>query len=281
MSEVNTGTTTTTTSTAGSGTATGGSTSQADWTTGLNDDMRGYVQNKGFKDPAMVLDSYRNLEKLMGARERLVKLPEKDDDAEGWNQVYERLGRPKEAKEYEIKAPEGLGGDEKFVEWARSAFHELGFSKKQAEALTGKWNEYVKGSMSAQNQAYETQLAEQETALKKEWGMAHEQNLQVAKRAAKAFGLDGATIDKLETAMGYAGVMKFMHTLGSKVGEADFVGGDSKTTGFGNMLSPEAARSQINSLKADPAFVRRYTAGDAEARQTMDRLHKMAYPQQT
>lgn len=275
MSEANTGTTTNTTTAAGSGTATPPA-ATGDWTTGLNDDMKGYVQNKGFKDPAMVLDSYRNLEKLMGVRERLVKLPEKDDDAEGWNQVYERLGRPKEAKEYELKGPEGAS-DEKFIEWARGTFHELGLSKKQAEALTGKWNERVKGMLGESNQNYERQLAEQETALKKEWGAAYDQNINVAKHAAKAFGLDGATIDKLETAMGYSGVMKFMHTLGGKVGEASFVDGGSRNPGFGNALSPEAAKSRIQSLKADPGFIRKYTSGDADARAEMDRLHSMAY----
>ena len=36
--------------------------SNVDWTTGLNEDTRGFVQNRGFKDPGMVLDSYRNME---------------------------------------------------------------------------------------------------------------------------------------------------------------------------------------------------------------------------
>lgn len=271
MSEATT-TTTGTTTTEGTATST-------EWTSGFADDLKGYVQNKGFKDPAAVVDSYRNLEKLVGVRERLVKLPEKDDDAEGWNQVYERLGRPKEAKEYEIKAPEGMG-DEKFSEWAKGTFHELGLSKKQAEALAGKWNEYVKGSMGAQNEAYQAQLAEQETALKKEWGAAHDQNIQVAKKAVQAFGLDGATIDKLETAMGYAGVMKFMHTLGSKVGEDSFVGGDNRNPGFSNALSPEAALNRITTLRNDEGFIKKYVAGDASAKAEMERLHKMAYPEQ-
>src|SRR4051812_7514574 len=67
----------------------------ADWTAGLNEATRGFVENRGFKDPQTLADSYVNLEKLMGVpKDRLLQVPEKDDDAEGWGKVYNRLGRP-------------------------------------------------------------------------------------------------------------------------------------------------------------------------------------------
>lgn len=272
----------TTTTTGASGTTTTGATTTAatDWTSGLNDDLKGYVQTKGFKDTTAVLDSYRNLEKLMGApKERLVRLPEKDDDAEGWSQVFERLGRPKEAKEYGIKAPAELG-DAKFIETMQAAFHEAGLSKRQAEQIVGKWNEHMTGTITSNKEMYQAKLAEQEQTLKKEWGMAYEQNVKAGQRAAQMFGIDGATIDKLEETMGFAGVMKLMHQIGSKIGEDSFVSADGKESSFSGSLTPEAARHRIDALKKDPDFAKKIADNNAEARAEWDRLHKFAYPAQ-
>ncbi|UOF83095.1 hypothetical protein [Caudoviricetes sp.] len=250
-----------------------------DWTTGLTEDSRGYVQNKGFQNPAMVIDSYRSLEKLLGApKERLLRLPEKDDAPE-WGDVYNRLGRPATANDYKIDVPPEMGGDGKFADWAKTNFHELGLSKKQAEGLAGRWNEYQKNVMSQSNENLAYQNQQQEASLKREWGAAFDQNMNMAKRAAQTFGMDGATIDKLESAMGFSGIMKFMHSLGSKLGEDSFVqGGASNQSGFG-ILSPEAAKNRINSLRGDPEFVKRYTAGDVSAKDEMFKLHQFAYPE--
>lgn len=243
-----------------------------DWLSGLSDDAKGYVQNKGFKDPAAAIDSYRNLEKLMGVpKERLLKLPEKDDDP-AWAEIHTRLGKPASADEYKID-----GENKDFAKWAKGTFHELGLSKKQAETLFGKYNDYAKGLGEKQSQAMAERLQQSEAGLKKEWGAAFDQNLMTAKKAAMAFGLDAATIDKLESAMGYDGVMKFMHSVGSKVGEDSFVSSGQSARGFGAM-TPEQARNRIASLKQDKEFAAKLSNGNAEARNEWDRLNQWAMP---
>ena len=80
-----------------------------DWTTGLSDDLKGFVQNKGFKAPTDILESYRGLEKAMGAKaEHLIKLPENMDSPEG-RAIWERLGAPKDAKDYKIGLAKEVG----------------------------------------------------------------------------------------------------------------------------------------------------------------------------
>lgn len=248
----------------------------SDWTSGLQEDMRGYVQNKGFKDPGAVVESYRHLEKMMGApRERLLTLPEKADAPE-WAQVYEKLGRPKDAKEYMLKAPEGV--DQANAEWAQNAFHKLGLSRTQGENLFNEWNNFSKAAVEAQAAA-QAQKAEAEAQnIKKEWGMAYEQNVSVAKRAASEFGLTPEKVDALESALGYEGTMKLLQSIGSKFSESSFVTPSTKSTGFGNALTPEAAKNRIQALRQDNDFVRRYTNGDMAARTELDNLHVMAYP---
>jgi hypothetical protein len=244
-----------------------------DWTTGLNDEMKGFVQSKGFKDPASVLDSYRNLEKFHGVpQERLLKLPEKEEGPE-WDPVYERLGKPKDAKEYNIEIPEKYGNKE-FAEWARSTFHELGLTKKQAEKLSAKWNQHIDQSLTSRDQQYQQDLVAQDKALEKEWGQAYTQNIDMAKSAAAKFGIDKETIDKLESAMGFAGVMKFMHRIGSGLGEHKFV---DNGKGGGKIMTPAAAKYEIDRLKMDQGFAAKVASGDSEAIEKWTSLHKMAF----
>lgn len=254
-------------------TSTSGSTSSSDWTSSLNDDFKGYVQTKGFKDPGQVLDSYRNLEKLMGApKERLLKLPEKADDP-AWNEIYGKLGRPEKADEYKVD-----GWDDESAKWAKDNFHKLGLSRTQAEKLVASWNERTEAQKQASLDAHQAKIAADDKQLKTEWGQAYDQNTQLARRAVKEFGMDAATIDKLESVLGFAGVMKHMYTIGAKLGESPYVASNSNgASNFNRFLTPEAAKSRINTLRADSDFTRRYINNEAAAKYEMEQLHKMAY----
>ncbi len=249
----------------------------SDWTTGLNDDTRGYVQNKGFKDPGAVLDSYRNLEKLMGLpAENVLKLPVKDDDVDGWNKVHAKLGRPEKADEYQIAMPE-KGGDPAFAKWAKEQFHGLGLSKKQGETLAAKWTEFMGGQVQAQTADLAAKGQAAESGLKKEWGAAYEQNMAMVERAANTLGMDDKVLHAFRDSMGGAEAAKFIHGLSQKLGEGKFVSGEGNQ-GFGGALTPSQAQQQLQSLRSDPDFVRRYTAGGSKEKAEMDRLHQFAYP---
>jgi len=244
------------------------------WTDGLNDDTRGYVETKGFQSNQAMMDSYRNLEKLVGQQDKIIKMPEAED-AQGLQDVFTKLGRPEKSEEYNLVVPQG--GDPALADWAKGIFHEANMTGKQAEVVMGKWNERVAqvNTQSLDAQAVENTL--QNNNLKSEWGNAHDQNIGIATQAAKAFGLDAQTIDKLEQSMGYAQTMKFMHNIGSKMGEGKFVSGDLGG-GMGDTLTPEAANNKITALKGDKEFVQKYTNGDVKAIEEMTNLQKMANP---
>lgn len=283
-----TGSTTTTATTTSGGTTTqpGGSgalttpaanltPSPVDWTSGFKPEQKGWIENKGIKDPGMLLDAYQNLEKHVGVpQERLLKLPEKADSPE-WQDVYNRLGRPKEAKDYSVTAPEGHGPD--FVAKIQGIFHEVGLPKGQAEKLFGKWNEYVGEVSKAQADAEVARLNKEHEALKKDWGNTYDERVNVGKRATQAFGITPENYDALEKVMGLGGVAKFAFALGSKLGESSFVdsGSTGKGKGFGNM-SPTEAKNQIANYMKDAEFGKKFAAGDREAREKMDHLNRMA-----
>lgn len=249
-----------------------------DWTSGLADETKLYVQQKGFKDIGAVVDSYRNFEKLQGVpAENVLKLPTRPDDIEGWNNVYNRLGRPAKPEEYGITVPE-KGGDPEFAKFAAGVFHEAGISKSQGEKIVNKWNERAQNQLKATEEARTAALAKEDKALRVEWGQAWEQNVKIGEKAANTFGLDDKQLTAIEQALGFSATMKLFHNIGAKLGEDKFVVADGNR-GFGGVLTPAQARGRIQQLRQDPDFTKRYLAGESAAKEQMSSLHQQAYPE--
>lgn len=253
--------------------ATSATTTPGDWMAGFNDDTKGYVQNKGFKGSGDVVESYRQFEKLMGApKDRILTLPENMDSPEG-RAIWERLGAPASAKDYKLDVPQG--GDPKVTEWAANTFHELGVPKGMAEKFVGKWNEQMAVAQAAAIENAKAVFEQAQVSLKKEWGMAFDQNVNIARQAAKVVGIGAEQIDAISAALGHASAMKLFVKLGQSVREDAFVGGH--TTGSGK-LAPEQARTQIKELRNDREFGSKLNKGDAEAKRQWQSLHEQAYP---
>lgn len=258
----------------------------ATWYGGYDAETQGWVQNRGYheKDLAAampeVIKGYRNAEKMLGVPEnRIIKLPEQIDDA-AFLDIANRLGRPADPKEYVIQNPQGQEGDAEFADWARSTFHKLGLTKSQGEKLVQAWNENVTGVIAKAGETQQQQAQAQEASLKKEWGQAYDQNVEIGKRAARAaaqeVGLTEDNIDQLEAAIGLGGVLKLFHFFGSKMMDDTFTTGQVTPPG-GRMLTPEQAQARITDLNNDAAWRKAFLAGDAEKRAEWDRLHQMAY----
>ncbi len=251
------------------------------WYEGASADLTGWVQNKGFKTPIDALESARNLEKLMGAPpERILKLADKmrgDDGkltAEG-RQIFERLGAPKEAKDYQIDIPKEFG-DAKMAETFQGLFHEEGVAKASAERIVKQWNEYQNAQRTAMTEAQKEADRQAEQVLKRDWGQAYEQNTNIAKEAVRTLGLDEKSLNSLSRSLGHDKTMKLLQKLGASVGEGRFVQGGSANT----VLEPSQAQYQIKELMKDRDFAGRLAKGDSEALSKWTRLHEMAAPGQ-
>jgi len=248
------------------------------WTDGFDDDMSGWVTNKGFDSAKTVVQSYRNLEKLTGAGpDKLLKIPEDMTDKVQTDPFFAKLGRPETADKYDLPMPEKTA-DPAFKEWAQNVFHGVGLSTTQAKAITEKWNEFAAGQGKTTMEAANVKLLEQEQALKREWGVAYDENVALAKKAALAFKIQGPEMEALEASLGMDRVFKLFHGLGTKIGEDPFVTGD-QSTGFSGVMTPAQARSRINVLSGDAEFTKRYLEGGVAERTEMERLHKMSSPE--
>lgn len=251
--------------------AAGTTVEHAAWHTGLSEELKGYATPKGWKDVGSVVDSYRNLEKLVGVKEKLLQVPDDLGDAKSMEAVWNRLGRPEKAEGYGIKT-----ADEKFDKWAADTFHKAGVSGNQAKAILESLNNFTTAENTAAEGTIKAQNEQKINALKGEWGAAYEQNLNVAKAAAKQFGITAEAVTKLEQAMGFADCMKFLQNVGSKVGEASFHSGTGAAANSNVILAPAQAKEKINSLINNKEFAKKYMAGDLQAKNEMEKLNKMA-----
>lgn len=241
------------------------------------------VKAKGWKGPADALLSYQNLEKVFGADKagRTILAPKGDDDADGWNAVYNRLGRPESADRYELPVPEGDDGS--FAQAAAPVLHELGLTTKQARGLAEWWNKASSARIEAADESFSKQSETEYAALRGEWGAAAAQNEELAKRAVLKFskeaGIDEATFDAMERAIGTAKVMKLFHAIGAQFSESAFVSSDTPAAGA---LTPAQARNKQAAMFADKEFMARYLNPDERVRQSaieeMMRLTRMANP---
>ena len=251
------------------------------WTEGFAEDARGYVENKGWSGPDKMLESYRNLEKAMGApAESVLTLPKNAEDKEAWGAVYSKLGRPEDAAGYELMGPEvpegGLDLTPDLANWA----HEEGLSKTQAQGIFAKYN----GRMAQALQERENQLLEKNSAdkaaLEKEWGSAWDENIAAGTRFRQKFGIDDATMNKLEDALGFSGVLKLSAEIGRGLGEHQGMPeGDDSGAGSQFGMTPAAAKAKIAELGLDKDFMEQYRNGIGDAGPRMTRLHALAYPE--
>ena len=232
------------------------------WLPGADADTVAYLQSKGWdksSNPAeAILGSYRSLEKLWGADKagQTVQIPADGADSKTMDNFYNKLGRPESVDKYSSKVADikGMPGDtaKAFVDLA---FKE-GLTDRQVKAVVA-WNNEsgVKIQQSLEANA-STQLSSQQAALKTEWGAAYDGNIQTAKEAATKLGWTAEQINAMQLGLGFDGVMKLAHQLGTQVGEGKFVQGEGgRATQNGNgALSPAQASQELKKLMADPTF---------------------------
>lgn len=253
------------------------------WYQGADAETTGFLQSKGWdkKTPAQAaleaVKSYREAQSFVGAPpDQLLRLPKDTSDEAGWNAVWNRLGKPKEAKEYDfsgIKFADGKDLDEGFTTLMREQAFKLNLPKDTAAAVTKAMVTYLEQTDQKELTERTAKLATEKAELAKNWGPNMEPNLFVARRAAQALGVDPATVAQLENVIGYAKIMEMFRVIGSKIGEDKFITGQNNS----GVMTRDQALSRISELKADKAWAQSYLNGDATKKREMADLHRIAY----
>ena len=246
-----------------------------DFSTSFEGEDLGYIQNKGWKNPEDVVTGYRNLEKLLGSNNKIA-MPGEDASNEDWASFYNKLGRPEEVSGYELNAPDGMEIDKSLQDWFANTAHEAGLTVNQAQGLFEKWNELTGSKTQELEKSAQVESEIQMNELKQEWGRAFEEKTQMARNAVRSFGIESNDIDAIENAIGTGKLMKMFASIGEGLGESKFKGGG--TASF--TMTPGQAQAEIAQLNLDPTFKSQYIGGNKEAVAKMQKLFKLANPQE-
>ena len=244
-------------------------TAPSDWTAHLSAEQRGWIQAKGVTDPGQLADMWKGMEKVVGTpKEQLAIIPKDIKGLADYRDTLTRLGTPDKPEGYALQPDTANGGTPEFTAEVSKIFHEAGLTKHQADIVSGKWNQFQAAAVAQQNATYEAKVVAEKQALSAEWGVAHDQNIAIAKRAAATFGVKPEVVAALEKSGSYADVMKFFLNVGARMGEAKFVAGNP---GVG-LMTPEQASAEKAQLMADQVWRNSYLQGDQAKVKKMSQL---------
>lgn len=280
--------TTTTTTTAATTTA------AAPWHSTLGPEIVGKAQQKGWdiSDPtkafAAATQAYLGAERHIGKPpERLALIPEATAQPAEIEAFWQRLGKPKEPKEYDLSGVKRNGEalDQSFADTLRAAFHATHTPKDAAVPIAQAVAKFLEEADKTALTDRQAKTSEQNEALKTSWGHNYDVHMMTAKlgftKLAAAAGLDEtrakAAVDAISAlgGVGAADVMKIFQAAGSKMGEGSFI--TMPKPGGGELpMTREAAAAEIDSLKQDREFNKKLLNGDIASKQRWTQLHRIA-----
>lgn len=252
----------------------------ANWYEGADADTIGYLQNRGLDKDAKTaafaaIKAHREAEKLIGApADQMLRLP-KEPNAPEWNQVYQRLGTPAEAKDYDFanaKFADGSLLEQSTEDALRATFHTNNLSKAAAAGVAADVVKHLQKMDDAAVAANQAEASKAQADLKALWGPNYTAQMQLAENSARALGLNDEAIAAIRSLPGVGAVKaaEMFAKIASKIGEDVFIRGQGSNAG--GVLTKEAAIAQYNELKNDKAWVDRFNAGDQNAKKQYNDL---------
>jgi hypothetical protein len=236
----------------------------ANWREALPAELRGERALEKFADVPALAKSFLELDRFRG---RAVVPPGKDATPEDRARFYERMGRPKEAKDYRLEMEGVEVQDPAVLEQYLATFHEMGLTDAQVSALS----RFEAGRVRAAGEARARAVAEQWTSLEAEWGGERDAQLGHARRAASALGLEREELDRIADASGNPlGLMRALVKLGRGFAEDQAPGRVARDGGEG----ADAIQKRIDALQSG----RLYQTQDAQTHREVQALYRKLYP---
>lgn len=145
----------------------------------LSDEYKNEKSLSTFKDADSMAKAYINLQKLVS--KKITSL-----SPEELKQIDKNFGAPETAEEYDIKANDIINEDDA-KNFAKIA-HEIGIPKEKFEKLFSAYSDNSLKQYESHMEKVQLNLVEEERQLKKEFGVAFDQNIKLANEALRKFG---------------------------------------------------------------------------------------------
>ncbi len=162
------------------------------------------------------------------------------DDKESMNALYKTLGRPDEATGYEH--PEGMDAT-KMADFANLA-HGLGLSRTQYGKMVAALHEFT----IVQQEAATDQFVADTRALKQEWGIVYDDNLQLVDAVMKGTGAPKEMLELAANGKLPASAAKWLHNIGKQLGTE---GINFNKDEYTSRVAPSEAKARVEEIMAD------------------------------
>ena len=244
------------------------------WREGLSPDIKDHTSLSEFKTPDDLAKSYVNQQKMIGVNK--IPIPDsfgENEEVRGkfFNEVFDRLGRPKEAKDY--KVPEGAKGEQRDIDAFKAEAHKLGILPYQFEGIYKYQMGIVDRVERQQAEGKVKKNQDSEASLRQELGLAYEGKILKAQTLLNKYGGDDYKA-LLDSGFGSdPAVVKFMIKMSDMMSEDGIVKGQSEVT-----MTPEQARKEVNTVTKQLLEMKQ---SDPEYKDLLSRkrvLYEMAYP---
>lgn len=248
------------------------------WRDSLPEDLRGEKSLEVIKTLPDLVKRTVNAERLVGRSK--IPIPTEKSNPEEWAAYWDAGGRPKTPDDYKFDVPEDL--KELFPDERLAAMRKLAYAGGASQKLFQTYMQAeVEQSLSllkAQDELEEQQKREAEETLRKEFGGAYDERLQVAKRlVAEALPGEENRMAFLEKYGNDPTFIRFASVVGARLVEHKALIADlTKDT-------PREALAKVDELRATPGYLNVGSDMPKEQREAITaqirELMKQAYPE--
>ena len=232
-----------------------------DWRAGFSADIRDHPAIQRLDSVEAGMKELVGAQKFIGADK--VVVPGADSTQEDKDAFFLKLGRPAEAKDYDlegVEVPEGLPWDEDFQTAMLGTMHELGLNSTQAKGVLSAYIASIGGQYEAATGEMQRSAESARAELQNEWGKGYAGKVDMANRALMAAA--GESYEDLVHLKLQDGselgsnpmVVRAFAELGGKMSEHGLVGGTPQRS----TMTPGEATAKRNELRGDPKFMDAY-----------------------
>ena len=189
-------------------------------------------------------EDWNEFDEKLGKRvSGLVRLPA-EDDKDGWNNFYNRMGRPTAPEHYQFDTPEGVETDVESEMAFKKFVYEQGLTAHQAKGL----HDYLISNISEAEADLQKTAEANFNELKADWGAKYDHNVKQAQNMANVLN------DKMPGLLDYfdqqqaqgndAMMVKLMYEFSQLAGESGAIQLEPTA-----VMSPDEARMQIAEMR--------------------------------
>ena len=247
----------------------------------LPEDIRAESSLQNFTDAGQLAKSYIHAQRMVGADKMPVPTNNFTDD--DLKETFTKLGVPASPDKYDVNYNLQEGANDQPVKDFISHAHTLGLLPKQLQGVLDYYGNLEQSSLDNAQKDQELNRVNNETSLRKEFGLAYDKKLNQANDVFKNFFAEELAEVKLQdgTSIGnHPGFIKALATMSEKFSE-DTISASQESAG--GLLTPQEAQKEVSKIMGDPKhpyWIKEHPNHDAAVKEVAD-LNGMIHPVST